>query len=292
MKRLLFALLHATRVIRLVAWCNRRKVSILCYHSVTDPGSQRDDPHKLRLPFNRFLEQLDYLKAHNNVISLSEFLSAKRERRKLPDHAVVLTFDDGCQDFYSLAAQPITTRGFPATVFLITHHVSGLLPPNGDTFLSWADVESLGVPGIEFGSHTCSHPRLLDLPAEQMKRELVESRATILDHVKQSDIPLSYPHGRTSEPLSRLVEAVGYSCGITTVLGPNGDDANLYALKRTVIASDDDLATFAARVSGLTWWVSRIKSVFGADEQENDPIDSCYYPSLRAESYDFPGTPG
>ena len=55
-----------------------------------------------------------------------------------------------------------------------------------------------------------------------------------------------------------MAESVGYSCAVTTELGQNGQDANLFELRRTVIAADDDLPTFAARLSGLTRWHNRI----------------------------------
>ena len=97
------------------------------------------------------------------------------------------------------------------------------------------------------GSHTCSHPSLLELPFAEARRELADSRTAILAHLSEEDVPLSYPYGQTSETVSKLVESLGYSCGITGTLGPNRSDADLFALSRTVIASDDDLVTFAAR---------------------------------------------
>lgn len=263
MKRFLFALLNRSRAIRLVAWLNRRKVTILCYHSVI--GNQpppRHDPHKQHIPLPLFLEHLDHLQRNYRVISLVDFLQARRENRRLPDYSVVLTFDDGFSDFSTLVTGTLAQRQLPATVFVITERTYGRLPPNGESFLSWPDVQELAASGIQVGSHTCTHPRLLDLPLDEVRKELADSRAAILDHITQADVPLSYPHGLTSEPISELVETLGYSCGLTSMLGPNGDQANLYALSRTVIASDDDVATFAARVSGLTWWAARFRKFF------------------------------
>jgi len=58
-------------------------------------------------------------------------------------------------------------------------------------------------------------------------------------------------------------------------------------LSRTVIASDDDVPSFAARVSGLTWWITRIRRVFLADrEGARNPSLSTSYRSATVESYD------
>ena len=59
-----------------------------------------------------------------------------------------------------------------------------------------------------------------------------------------------------------MAEALGYSCALTGELGGNGPEADLFDLRRVVIAGDDDPATFAARVSGLTWWYDRARTLF------------------------------
>jgi len=62
--------------------------------------------------------------------------------------------------------------------------------------------------------------------------------------------------------------------GYPTVLGQNDSECDLFALRRTVIASDDDLPTFAARVSGLTAWYSRIagSSMGALAKTPNQPL--------------------
>ncbi|HXM36277.1 MAG TPA: polysaccharide deacetylase family protein [Pyrinomonadaceae bacterium] len=288
MKRFLFALLLSTRALNFVSWLNRRKVTILCYHSVT--GSLvGHDPYKQHVPLPLFLEHLDHLQSNYRVISLADFLRAKRENRRLPDYSVVLIFDDGFQDFLTVAADHLALRKLSATVFVITDRTHGSLPPNGESFLSWQEVQELAASGIQVGSHTCSHPRLLDLPFDELRRELADARTSILSHVGQEEVPLSYPYGQASEAISKLAQSLGYSCGITGVLGPNGPDADVFLLNRTVIASDDDLATFAARVSGLTWWASRLRWLIGARNRKDQESGlSPSYGSIAAGTYDYP----
>lgn len=288
MKKHLFALFSATRVLKLVSWINRRKVTILSYHSVVDDHDPlRSDSHKQHLPVHLFREHLDYLQSNYTVITLSDFLRAKRENRRLPSYSVVLTFEDGFEDFYSVAAGQLAQRRLPATVFIITDRAYGRLPPNGESFLSWEQIRELSLAGIEIGSHTCSHPRLPDLSPEEVIRELADSRAAILEHLGAVHIPLSYPHGRTTESISRLTQSLGYSCAITTVLGPNDRGADITRLRRTTIASDDDLATFAARVSGLTWWISTLRLFRGwGNNRELAPEHPQAYGALGTENYD------
>jgi peptidoglycan/xylan/chitin deacetylase (PgdA/CDA1 family) len=286
MKKHLFALFHATRVLDFVSWVNRRKVTILSYHSVVDRDDlPQRDTHKQHLPIHLFIQHLDHLQRNYQVISLSDFLSARREHRRLPNYSVVLTFEDGFEDFYTVAAGQLAQRRLPSTVFIITDRAYGRLPPNGESFLSWEQIRELASAGVEIGSHTCSHPRLPDLPPEDVKRELAESRLAIQENLSTTHIPLSFPHGRTTDSISRLAHSLGYSCAITTRLGPNDGDVDLSRLNRTTIASDDELATFAARVSGFTWWISRLR-IFGRGEHnpERDPGYSRKYGSLATET--------
>jgi len=153
MKRFLFALLMFSGVTRLIALLNRRRVTILCYHSVTAHASPiLDDPHKLHTPVSSFVKQLEYLRRFHNVISLDEFLEAAREHRELPDHSVVLTFEDGVRNFLTVAAPQLKRMSMPATNFIITGLTSLAVRPNANhkwqpaddqTFLSWPDVDEL-----------------------------------------------------------------------------------------------------------------------------------------------------
>jgi peptidoglycan/xylan/chitin deacetylase (PgdA/CDA1 family) len=288
MKKFLFALLHSTRLLRAISWMNRKHVPILCYHSVIDDNHQiSSDPHKQHIPLPLFLQHLDYLQKHHQVLSLNEFQRARRENQALPDSAVVLTFDDGFQDFATVVAPHLVSRKLPATVFVITDRAYGNLPPNGESFLTWEEIRELAESGLDIGSHTCAHPRLPDLSLPEVMKELSESRAAVRNHTQQAEVALSYPFGQTSEQVARMASSAGYSCAIASDCGPNPQNVNLYALSRTVIASDDEVPSFAARVSGLTWWITRIRRAFRADRKQSwDPSFSTRYSSATAESYD------
>jgi peptidoglycan/xylan/chitin deacetylase (PgdA/CDA1 family) len=294
-KKFLFALLFATRLTRLVAWFNRGQVTILCYHSVTRrEHSNLDDPHKLHLPLEAFFHHLEYLQAHYRIVSLAEFVRARRENIKLPSGTAILTFEDGVRNFLTVVAPILLKKGIPATSFIVTGEnftketssLNGHWTPEDDkSYLSWSEVRQLAVQGLEFGSHTCSHQALPELAADEARSELEKSLKTLASNLGANNFPLSYPHGRTSEEISRLSESLGYSCAVTTQLGPNDAQCDLFALRRTVIASDDDLPTFAARLSGLTAWYSSVAAFFNVRTTAmSEPTSLCYDPIEEFES--------
>jgi peptidoglycan/xylan/chitin deacetylase (PgdA/CDA1 family) len=230
----------------------------------------------LHIPVSLFLKHLEYLRRFHNVISLDEFLAAVCEKRELPDHSVVLTFEDGVRNFLTVAAPHLKRMGMPATTFIITDHTSLAQSPNAnhkwqpsddDAFLSWPDVNELSQDGIQFGSHTCSHSNLTELSPVEAEKELSDSHKALSARVRQNTFPLSYPFGQVSDEVRQLAREVGYSCGITTMSGVNDSHSDLFALRRMVIAGDDDVATFAARVSGLT---ARVNNLRRRSVAEND----------------------
>lgn len=272
MKKILFAVLRGAGVTRLAAWWHRDRTVFLCYHSVTKwPRPSRDELN-LHVPLAVFVKHLDYLQSHCRVVSLGDYLAARESGRRLPDYAAVLTFDDGMRNFLTVVAPLMKERGLAATVFVITEKASERdntrfdsewTPLDSRRHLSWPEIRALAAaPGITIGSHSHTHPDLTALAEEEARAELRDSLAAIREHTGEARPALAYPHGRAGVRVRELAEALGYSCALTGELGANDMRSDLFDLRRVVIAGDDDIATFAARVSGLTWWYDRARSFF------------------------------
>jgi peptidoglycan/xylan/chitin deacetylase (PgdA/CDA1 family) len=266
MKKILFALLYRLGVTRLAAWWHRRRVTILCYHGVTEqPGGGINDIKGLHVNRLRFASHLDFLQRNYNVISLGEYLLARNDGRSLRNYAVVLTFDDGFRNFLTVAAPMLAERNLPATVFLITDKASEegagersstWTPLDDQRYLSWAEAQELRARyGFEFGSHTCSHSPLLGLSEADTERELVHSFNQLVSRLGVTEPTLSYPKGEYSSLLAEEARKLGYSCALTTDRGQNELSHDLFTLGRSLIGNRDDQASFAVRVSGLRWWL-------------------------------------
>lgn len=287
MKSLLFALLHTTGVLRLIAWLHRNHVPILCYHSV----SRRTKPHptdrdSLHLQEKQFRQHLDYLQSRHTIISLGEYVRARTENLPLPPGAAVLTFDDGFRNFYSVVAPILIERQIPATCFIITsadftkdisEFDNNWVLTDDDNFLAWDEIRQLSSRGIEFGSHTSTHVPLSCVSFGEARVELKDSLDVLVRNVGRRSVALSYPHGDTSESVNLLAETVGYSCALTTALGHNDAECDLFALRRTVIAGEDDVPSLAARVSGLTWRWDQLRNLLRAPVSKVTPATSTRY---------------
>jgi len=261
MKKRFFSVLYKVGLTRLAAWWNRKRVVILCYHGVTERSQRHPSDHAgLHIRADRFEAQLDYLRRHYNVISLAEFLKARETNESLPDRSVVLTFDDGYRNFLTGALPRLIAREMPVSVFLITDriktenqaHANGWSEADDETYLSWDEVKELQRHGVEFGSHTCSHPKLSEVGPAEAERELRSSHEQIASHLSQATMPLAFPYGSYTESVIAMTRALPYSCALTTEAGTNSPVTDPYLLRRNLIGDDDDEPLFAARVSGLT----------------------------------------
>lgn len=278
MKKILFALLYRLGVTKFAAWWNRNRVVFLCYHGVTEqPRRSSDDPKGLHVNHLRFAAQLDFLQRHYNVVSLQDYWIAHNGGQQLGHYSVVLTFDDGFRNFLTVAAPLLSARKLPAIVFLITdkageengYRSPSWTPDDDRRYLSWSEARNLKENhGFEFGSHTCSHSRLLGLSAADTERELLHSFNDLVNNLAVNRPTLSYPKGEYSSLLAADAQELGYACALTTDRGTNEMDHDLFTLGRTLIGDNDDEASFAVRVSGLRWWL--VKMLRGAGRQ--DPV--------------------
>src|SRR5262249_49359333 len=105
---------------RLAAYWHRRQVLILRHEGVTEhPGYSGRLTEWGHLRAELFEAQLDYLQRHCHVVSLRDYVSTVRTGQRLPDHSVVLTFDEGYRNFLTAAAPRLAARRLPATLFVV-----------------------------------------------------------------------------------------------------------------------------------------------------------------------------
>lgn len=269
MKKFVFTSLYVLGITRFFSWLNRKRVIILCYHGVTgNPTRNPDDRAGMHIVARRFEQQLDYLQRHYTVISLRDYLDNLRGNAKLPTNALIITFDDGYRNFYSMVAPRTLERQLPTALFLTTSKISdnGSLDPvwkpeDDRQYLSWQEVRALKEQGVEIGSHTCSHPRLTTVSPSEADAELRRSHEAISKHVHAQQVPFAYPYGDYSSGIADLVRSAGYTCGLTTDAGVNEPNADRFTLRRVLIGDDDDVPVFAARVSGLAALLARGRGV-------------------------------
>src|SRR5262245_20632003 len=101
-------------------------VPILMYHYISANPRAPADPLRTRLsvPPAQFAQQLAYLhRAGYTTITLDDLVDALHLHATLPSKPVILTFDDGYQDFYTNAYPLLRRYRDKATIYIITRNV-------------------------------------------------------------------------------------------------------------------------------------------------------------------------
>lgn len=120
---------------------------IAMYHYIRDLNNSRYPAIK-GLDYELFKRQIDFFKRHFNVVTMEEVIEAKWNGTRLPDHAMLLTFDDGYIDHYTFAL-PV----------LKAHHMQGAFFIPGKAF---AENTVLDVNKIHFVLASAEEKRLLE----------------------------------------------------------------------------------------------------------------------------------
>ena len=102
----------------------RRRALVLAYHNILPDEIAPLGDRSLHLPRARFVEQLEELKQHCEVVSLDEAIgstwapAADRPR-------VAITFDDAYRGAVTIGVAELVRRGFPATLFVAPAFIGG-----------------------------------------------------------------------------------------------------------------------------------------------------------------------
>lgn len=194
-----------------------RNPVILTYHSI----SRGDSP--LKISPELFAEQMEWLRDNAQVVSLAEIVEALASRRPLSERSVVLTFDDGFQDFYTSAAPLLHRCGFPATVFLPTEYCgkTNAWPGQPDwieqePLVNWEQVAELARLGFGIGAHSVRHLVLTRLPVAEAQREIIHCKAQIEERVGQRVEFFCYPYGLWN-PVVRNIVSLHYKGACATI---------------------------------------------------------------------------
>ncbi len=221
----------------LLALClasGRNRLWILMYHSVVPDGRQGDD---WAVTVSQLREDLEWLTDRGYTFYLpGELAEGIRPGRK----SVMLTFDDGYADNYTLAFPLLREYGAKAVIAPVV----GLVDAGNPIVLTWDMCREMAASGlVELGSHSYAlHDAegngLRRLPDETPEAyaarvfpDLEQSVRRIEDETGQRVNYLAYPFG-VNEPYARSFVAERFAMSVTTRYGPAKLSGGLYDLPR------------------------------------------------------------
>lgn len=121
-RRLFLRIARGLGAFALARRITRRDLRILCYHGLSLDDEEQFQP-KLFMRIDTFRRRMRYLSDHGySVLPLGNALD-RLGTGTLPDHPVVITFDDGWLGIGTLAVPVLEQHRFPATIYVTTRDV-------------------------------------------------------------------------------------------------------------------------------------------------------------------------
>ncbi len=185
-----------------------------------------------------FEAHLVWMKKIAAPICLDDAVGMLRDESLIDGRYFCITFDDGYKSCMTNALPILAEHGVPAAFFIATAFVGaaaeerdpkllGRITAYDRTlteFLDWDDCRRLVAAGMTVGSHSVTHPRLIDLAAPDVERELLESKQTIERQLGEECRHFSCPKGRPNVDFHEhrepgIAARVGYHSFLTTRRG-------------------------------------------------------------------------
>lgn len=149
---------------------------VLCYHDIRDNlrESFTTQPEPTAIETQEFIRHLNWLQENDyHPVSLQQIVDARAGGARLPEKALLLTFDDGYKSVYTKVFPLLKLFNFPAVIAIVGDWIE--TPPGGqvsfgdnqlprDQFATWDEIRVMVASGlVEVASH--SHDMHKGIPA-------------------------------------------------------------------------------------------------------------------------------
>ncbi len=221
------------------------------YHRVAPSGPS--ERARWRVTPEAFAEHLSALSERGYTsIRLADWQRALDHGQPLPARPVLLTFDDGYEDFAEHAWPLLQHYGFGALAFIVTgcvgRHNAWDTDASSEPLMHWATLRALRDAGVEFGAHSVTHPRFTVLSPAEAFAEAARSRLQLEQELQLPVDTFAYPYGAEDPVTRHVVGSAGFQFGLSVRSGMAKRHAPWLALPRIEVTGEDDGASLLAKL--------------------------------------------
>ena len=236
---------------------SRGEFTAIVYRSVED----RDPDQRFgALETAKLAEEFDWLRAHGyQPVSVDDLMAASRGT-PLPPKAVLLTFDDGWEDFYTRVFPLLEAFHYPALVGVVAPWVAAAPGANvvyGNTdvarerFMTREQIQEISRSGlVEIAAQARERaPGSEDGAAylQQTRQDFAAASDLVLQETGRSARVLVWPRGEGTEQAAFLATSLGFVTVLTSEPG-RGMVSRLERIPRRAVEGDPGMGEFIDHV--------------------------------------------
>jgi peptidoglycan/xylan/chitin deacetylase (PgdA/CDA1 family) len=213
-----------------VSILNKKQVPILCYHQIR-PYKPNDSPTAKAyiVPPDMFKDQMKALHDSGYQTILPDQLrNYLLSGESLPDKAVLISFDDGCDEQYEITKEVLDPYKMKAAYFIMTVAI------NRPNYMKAEQIKALSEAGHSIGLHTWDHNNVKKYQGEDWLKQIEKPKATLEKITGKPVEHFAYPFGLWNpEAIPHLKEK-----GLKTafILSTTRDEQDpLFTIRRIIV---------------------------------------------------------
>lgn len=206
-----------------------RLIPVIVYHHIGTPRQTMSSADKSFFIEAEWLEKhLQYLQEHGfTTIHFSDIAAYFNDGTPLPEHPVIISFDDGWKNNFTRAFPLLQKYNMTATAFIPTNLVGkGTGPGTLGERMTWDDIAALRDAGWEIGSHTLWHPYLTK--TKRAREEIFDSKKALEEKLGITVTTFAYPFGVYNASIEQLVKDAGYTTARSFSTGNGVTKENIF----------------------------------------------------------------
>ena len=255
--------------LRLAGRPSTQRLTILYYHGVSSE-------HRLG-----FVRQMDALHRRACVLPASY-----RGELPLGRKCVAITFDDAFTSVAENALPELARHSLHSTIFVPVGWIGRtpgwvmkksepaiaaiVNPELTEVVMSSEQLKALAASLVSLGSHSITHPSMLELDAKLARREIEDSRGRLAELSERDILEFSFPYGDHDSSTVAMCRAAGYETAYSITAQEVDTTSSELLRGRTKVDPSDGPIEFFLKFNGAYQWMGdtvplrkTLRSMFG-----------------------------
>lgn len=221
----------------------RKQIPILCYHQIRAWKASDSEVAKVYIvPPATFKAQLKMLADSGyHTILPDQLVAYLTKGSKLPSKPIMLTFDDTCEEQFTLAAPELKKYGFKGVFFIMTVSI------DRPRYMKSEQIKRLSDEGHVIASHTWDHQNFKKYQGEDWATQIDKPTKRLEEITGKKIDYFAYPFGLWNEEGIPELKKRGFKAAFA--LAEKRSESNpLFTIRRIIAAGGDSPKTLHSKI--------------------------------------------